>query len=134
MKKFVLFVFCTVISFTSFSQIVVDSIHYMLVEPSVVFKNGKEKKAKEGYLFHMSRELVHPFVGTVNKKSYTIVEKTFDGSCITIVAKKNNRFKKEVVFSIPVDDESNFTLTKKNSQLTSNKFKLIIENYKKVSQ
>jgi hypothetical protein len=105
----------------------------MLVEPSVIFKDGKEKRAKEGYLFHMSRELVHPYVGAVNKKSYTIVDKTLDGSCVIILAVKNNVFKKEVVFYIPIDDESNFTMIMKNHQLVSNKFKLIIENYTKVT-
>lgn len=132
MKNIFLTFVMSFITFFSFSQYHIDSIHYMLVEPSVVFKNGKERKAKEGYLFHMTRELVHPFVGTVNKKSYTIVEKSLDGSCVIISAVKDNVFKKEVVFSIPVDDESNFTMTTKRHQIVSNKFKLIIENYTNV--
>jgi len=133
MKNIFLTLVMSFITLFTFSQYHIDSIHYMLVEPSVIFKDGKEKRAKEGYLFHMSRELVHPYVGAVNKKSYTIVDKTLDGSCVIILAVKNNVFKKEVVFYIPIDDESNFTMIMKNHQLVSNKFKLIIENYTKVT-
>lgn len=132
MKNIFLTLVMSFITLFTFSQYHIDSIHYMLVEPSVIFKDGKEKKTKEGYLFHMTRELIHPYVGAVNKKSYTIVEKTLDGSCVIVAAVKNNVFKKEVVFSIPVDDESNFTMTTKRHQIVSNKFKLIIENYTNV--
>lgn len=133
MKNLFLLISSFLMSFFGFSQFNCDSIHYIDVEPLVIYKNGKEKTPKYNYLFHMMADMVHPYELFSNEKPYTIVEKSFDGNCVIIVAIKDNLFKTKYIFSIPVKEGFDFVVTKnKKDYIVCSKYKIEIEKQKKV--
>lgn len=128
-----LLIFAFFFSFSAFSQIEIDSIHYIDVEPLEIYKRGKQKTPKYYYLFHMMANTVHPYEIASNQKPFTILEKSFDGNCIIVLACKDNLFKTKYTFSIPVKEGYDFVITKKKKDyLVSSKYNIEIKEQTKV--